>query len=90
MLRQQAFPTLNPMLPSGMDLISDEFDYHPPVILMKGGGSFVISSRSERELVENLSWKSFLYIWGGPLATLWGLWEVLSRVTAAGSLSGSH
>lgn len=57
---------------------------------MKGGGSFVISSRSERELVENLSWKSFLYIWGGPLATLWGLWEVLSRVTAAGSLSGSH
>lgn len=63
LLREQAFPTLKPNVPSGTELISGEFDYHPPVILMKGSGPFVISNRSERELVQNLSWKSS-YIYG--------------------------
>ena len=90
LLRHEAFPTLDRMLPSGMDGSPDEFDYHPPVILMKGRGPFVISSRSERELVQNLGWKSFLYIWGGPLATLWGLWEIVIRAKAGGILSGNH
>jgi hypothetical protein len=70
-----------------METDEDRFDYHPPVILMKGNGPFIISTRSEREVVANLSWKSFLYIWGGPAAALWGLWEILTRAKAAGLLS---
>jgi hypothetical protein len=84
LLRHEAYPTLDPTLPSGMEVARGEFDYHPPVILMKGNGPFVISSRSEREIVETLTWKSVLYIWGGPLAALWGLWEILGRVKAVG------
>lgn len=83
-LRHEAYPTLDPTLPSGMDASPDEFDYHPPVILMKGNGPFVISTRSEREIVENLTWKSVLYIWGGPLATLWGLWRIFGQAKGAG------
>lgn len=79
LLRRQAYPALDPTLPSGVDAAADEFDYHPPVILMKGSGPFIISSRSERDIVAGLAWKSFLYIWGGPLAALWGLWEIFSR-----------
>jgi hypothetical protein len=86
LLRHQAYPALDPTLPSGMDAATDQFDYHPPVILMKGNGPFVISTRSEREIVESLTWKSVLYIWGGPLAALWGLWEILDRATVAGVL----
>jgi hypothetical protein len=84
LLRHEAYPALDPTLPSGMEVAPDGFDYHPPVILMKGNTPFVISRRSEREILENLSWKSFLYIWGGPLAALWGLWEIFGRVKAAG------
>jgi hypothetical protein len=87
LLRHQAFPALDPSLPSGMDLGSGDFDYHPPVVLMKGDGPFVISSRSERDIVEKLGWKSFLYIWGGPLAMLWGLWQIFIRAKAAGILA---
>jgi hypothetical protein len=58
----------------------DEFNYYPAVILTKGNSPFIISSRSEREIVANLGWRSFLYIWGGPIAALWGLWEIFSRV----------
>jgi hypothetical protein len=83
-LRHEAYTTLDPNLPSGMDASPDEFDYHPPVILMKGNGPFVISTRSEREIVENLTWKSVLYIWGGPLATLWGLWRIFGQAKGAG------
>ncbi|HZQ94976.1 MAG TPA: hypothetical protein VFA67_08200 [Candidatus Sulfotelmatobacter sp.] len=89
LLRHGAYPTLDPTLPSGMPAAPDEFDYHPPVILIKGNGPFVISTHSEREIVENLSWKSFLYIWGGPLAALWGLWQIFSRAKAAGILGGN-
>jgi hypothetical protein len=56
-----------------------QFDFHPPVILMQGEGPFVISTDSQRDLVAKLSLKSFLYIWGGPTATLWGLWEILNH-----------
>jgi hypothetical protein len=54
-----------------------EFDLHPPVILMRGDGPFVISTDSPRVLVAKLNLKSALYIWGGPVAALWGLWEIL-------------
>lgn len=83
LLRHEAYPALDPNLPSGMDEAPAEFDFHPSVILAKGNGPFVISTRSEREIVESLTWKSVLYIWGGPLATLWGLWEIFGRTTVA-------
>jgi hypothetical protein len=84
LLRREAYPALDPTLPSGAELGPDQFDSHPPVILMKGNTPFVISSRSEREILQNLTWKSVLYIWGGPLAALWGLWEIFGRVKTAG------
>jgi hypothetical protein len=49
------------------------------VILMQGDGPFIISTDSQRDLVAKLNLKSFLYIWGGPAAALWGLWEILNR-----------
>jgi hypothetical protein len=39
----------------------------------------VISDDSQRDVVSKLSLKSILYIWGGPTAALWGLWEILSH-----------
>jgi hypothetical protein len=56
-----------------------EFDFHPPVILMQAEGPFVISTDSQRDLVAKLNLKSFLYIWGGPAAALWGLREILNH-----------
>lgn len=82
LLRHEAYPALDPTLPSGVEAGPGDFDYHPPVILMKGGGPFIISSRSERDMVARLAWKSVLYIWGGPLAALWGLWEIFRRTQA--------
>lgn len=78
LVRREAYPYLDPELPSGVALASPgEFDFHPPVILMRGDGPFVISTDSPRELVAKLNLKSVLYIWGGPGAALWGLWEIL-------------
>ena len=50
----------------------EEFDLHPPVVLMKGSHNpaFFISWRSQRDVVSELGWKSALYIWGGPILTL--------------------
>jgi hypothetical protein len=52
--------------------ISEGFDLHPPVVLMKGTHepTFFISWRSQRDLVKSLGWKSALMIWGGPALTL--------------------
>jgi hypothetical protein len=87
LLRREAYPSLDPTLPAGAEIASAaEFDLHPPVILMKGDGPFVISTESQREIVASLRWKSLLYIWGGPAAALWGLWEILARAKAAGLL----
>jgi hypothetical protein len=86
-LRRKVYTRLDPTLPSGSDLAPPgEFDLHPPVILMKGSGPFVISSDSQREIVRKLRWKSMLYIWGGPAAALWGLWEIFERAKAGGFL----
>jgi hypothetical protein len=48
------------------------FDTHPAVAIGKGadGAPFTISSRSQREVVQSLAWKSTLCIWGGPALTL--------------------
>ena len=50
----------------------EQFDLHPPTVLMKGARSpvFFISWRSQRDVVRSLGWKSALMIWGGPLVTL--------------------
>jgi hypothetical protein len=86
LLRREAYPYLDPKLPSGASLASpDEFDLHPPVIVMKGEGAFVISTESQRDLVAKLNLKSLLFIWGGPAAVLWGLWEILSRTGLLGA-----
>lgn len=78
MLRREAFPFLDATLPAGEGTDSNrKFDLHPSTILMKSKGPFLISTDSQREVLSNLSWKSFLYIWGGPLGTLWGLWELI-------------
>ncbi|HWY22098.1 MAG TPA: hypothetical protein VNX26_12815 [Candidatus Acidoferrum sp.] len=80
LLRCEAYPYLDSTLPAGGDLAPlSQFDLHPPVILMQGEGHFVISTDSQKELVARLNLKSLLYIWGGPVAALWGLWEILNR-----------
>lgn len=87
LLRRKAFPALDPAIPSGAAVaLLDGFDLHPPVLLMKGDGPFVISTDSQREVVARLHWKSLLYIWGGPIAALWGLIEILKRARIAGLL----
>ena len=86
LLRREAYPYLDPTVPAGADVASlSEFDLHPPVILMRGDGPFMISTDSQRELVAKLNLKSIFYIWAGPIAALWGLWEILSRAGLLGS-----
>jgi hypothetical protein len=48
------------------------FDLCPPAVIRKGarGEPFMISTRSQREVVRSLAWKSALCIWGGPVLTL--------------------
>jgi hypothetical protein len=46
---------------------------------MQGQNPFVISTCSQREVVSQLAWKSFLFILGGPLWALWALWKILSQ-----------
>ncbi|HLK33545.1 MAG TPA: GIDE domain-containing protein [Terriglobales bacterium] len=60
---------------------ADQFDLHPPVVLMKGehNPTFLISWHSQRDLLNELGWKSALYIWGGPILTLVSVAVVLSR-----------
>jgi E3 ubiquitin ligase len=48
------------------------FDLHTPVCITKGPNKdpFMISWRSQRDVVRSLAWKSALCIWGGPALTL--------------------
>ena len=75
--RSEALPLLSAFAPVGKADTSTEFDLNPPVIMMKGNGPFVISKDSQSDLLTKLSWRSLVCIWGGPLAALWGLWEIL-------------
>jgi E3 Ubiquitin ligase len=52
------------------------FDMRPPVCISKGPTKdpFMISWRSQREVVRSLAWKSALCIWGGPALTLASLY----------------
>lgn len=51
---------------------ASEFDLHARLAIGKGerGDPFVISSESQREVVQSLSWKSTALIWGSALLTL--------------------
>jgi E3 Ubiquitin ligase len=53
-----------------------DFDLHPKTVLMKGdhNSAFLISWRSQREVVQSLGWKSVLMIWGGPALALFSLY----------------
>jgi hypothetical protein len=60
----------------------EEFDLHPPVVLMKGENdpAFLISWHSQRDLVRSLAWKSVALVWGGAGLTLLGLYVVLAQM----------
>ena len=49
-----------------------QFDLHPRFAIGKGerGDPFVISSESQREVVQSLGWKSAALIWGSPVLTI--------------------
>jgi len=58
-----------------------EFDLHPKVILGScPNRPLFLSPRSQREIVQDLAWKSAVYIWCGPLLTLLCFWYLLSRL----------
>lgn len=60
---------------------AEVFDLNPPVVLMKGPSHqpFLISWRSQSDVVGELAWRSSLYIWGGPILALAGLGLLLSH-----------
>jgi hypothetical protein len=58
------------------------FDLAPPVVLMKGENNpaFVISWRSQRDLVRSLAWKSTAMIWCGGALTLLGIYVLIQQL----------
>ena len=60
--------------PSGVtsNASASEFDMHPRLAIGKGerGDPLVISSESQREVAQSLSWKSTALIWGTPILTV--------------------
>jgi hypothetical protein len=71
--------TPNPPL-NGAAALTDGFDPHPPVILMRGKNNptFLISWRSPRDVARSLGWKCTLMIWGGPALALLCLYGLLT------------
>jgi hypothetical protein len=71
-----------PRIPQTRPVETEGFDLNPPVVLMKGpsGEPFFISCRSQRDVVEELAWRSALYIWGGPMLALAGLWLIVDHL----------
>jgi len=64
----------SPLYPSGVEADLDrEFDLFPPTILMRGNGPFVISEKSQRDVLAELRVKTHVGIWGGPVLALLGL-----------------
>jgi hypothetical protein len=60
----------------------DVFDLTPPVVLMKGKNNpaFLISWRSQSELVRSLAWKCAAMVWGGAGLTLLGIYVLLQQM----------
>jgi hypothetical protein len=61
--------------------LDPNFDLHPQTMLMKGknDAAFLISWRSQREVVQSLGWKSTMMIWCGPALALLSLYVVLTH-----------
>ena len=61
--------------------VAPDFDLHPQVVMMKGENhrAFLISWRSEREVVGSLAWRSAACIWGGPFLTLLSAYLLLAN-----------
>jgi E3 Ubiquitin ligase len=73
-----------PPPPPARAVETEPFDLDPPVVLMKGtaGEPFFISWRSQRDVVAELGLRSVLYIWGGPILALAGLWLLVDPFLA--------
>ena len=71
----EARPTQSSAQPSGFNLT-------PAVVLMKGANdsTFVISFRSQKELVTALAWKSAVMVFGGAGIVLLGAYALLVRM----------
>ncbi len=63
---------------------SSDFNLIPPVVLMKGASdpTFVISFRSQKEIVSALAWKSAAMVCGGTTITLLGLYVLWARMAS--------
>jgi hypothetical protein len=74
---QPAIPSPSPT-PSATPL--EGFDSHPAVVIIKGKNNptFMISWRSQRDVVRTLGWKCALMIWGGPALVLLSLYGLLN------------
>jgi hypothetical protein len=72
----------SPRMPQTRPVATEVFDLNPPVVLMKGtsGSPFFISWRSQLEVVKELAWRSTLYIWGGPILAVAGLWLLVDHL----------
>ena len=59
----------------------EQFEPQPKTVLMRGDNdrAFFISWRSQKEIVSELTWKSALYIWGGPLLILLSAYVLLEN-----------
>ncbi len=75
-----------PSLQSGSRMPASQpdggFELHPPVLLMEGAGPFVISTKSEREVIARLGASSVLSIWGGPIITVLSAYIILGRLVS--------
>ncbi len=71
-----------PRMPQTRAVATEAFDLNPPIVLMKGtsGSPFFISWRSQQDIVRELAWRSGLYIWGGPILAVAGLWLLVDHL----------
>ncbi len=70
-----------PRMPQSRPGAIEAFDLNPPVVLMRGASRspFFISWRRQQDIVTELAWRSALYIWGGPVVAVAGLWLLVNH-----------
>jgi hypothetical protein len=58
-----------------------DFETHPAVVLMKGSHQpqFLISWRSQKDILSSLGWQATAMIWGGPAFSLICLYYLLAK-----------
>jgi hypothetical protein len=74
-----AQPTTGPQVSQNGSNEPSKLDPSPPVVLMKGENeaTFIISSRSQKEQLSSLAWKSAGMVWGGAMITVLGFYMLL-------------